>query len=175
VDQDLIDEIREARKKVRACRDRLEQHKLAAKEAKESLEIAQLDLDAAILNMLNGQTGLPLLDAVEKVDVAVFTDESWREVDLLLLEGIPPKATQSLMEGGLRTVGELADYTKTGGQLSDLGGIGPATVEKIDAAMDRFWTEWGKAHPVAVVVEGEPDIVPDEEDEVAQKTDDATA
>lgn len=70
-------------------------------------------------------------------------DESWRSVRLEdALLGLNPSFIRKLNDGLLYTVGELANYTAEDGgrrRLTDIPGIGPATVTKIDAALDGFW------------------------------------
>ena len=69
----------------------------------------------------------------------------WRKVRLDTL--FPPEKTicKALLNAGIETVGQMADYTASGKLLSDLDGLGPKKVEELEARMVEFW----KANPDA--------------------------
>lgn len=75
---------------------------------------------------------------------ALKTDRPWRAVQLdTLFHGAVLK---SLKQGGIATVGDLADWTipaKNGfaKQLADIKGIGEKAAEKIEARMLQFWAD----------------------------------
>lgn len=66
-------------------------------------------------------------------------DESWKPTPIVELESLPQPIKDKLLDAGISTVGELADYTSQGNQLTDIKGIGAAKAEKIEAAMEKFW------------------------------------
>jgi hypothetical protein len=71
------------------------------------------------------------------------SDESWRGVpiDDLCRLGLADGTAAKLVEGGVDTIGALADWTAGGKLLIDIAGVGKGKAEKIDDAMDLFWTE----------------------------------
>jgi len=61
----------------------------------------------------------------------------WRAIRLeRLFTGAVLKA---LLETGLGTLGELADYTASERRLTDIAGIGQAKAELIEQRMAQFW------------------------------------
>lgn len=68
-------------------------------------------------------------------------DEEWRSVPLDSL--FDPKKTtcKALAEAGIRTVGELTDYTGADKRLTDLPGIGPGKEQEIEDTMMNFWAD----------------------------------
>jgi ERCC4-type nuclease len=66
-------------------------------------------------------------------------DDSWRVVPFTLLN-LPQAIVEKLYEAELATVGQLADWTAAGRELTDIPGIGPAKAEKIEEAMEAFWS-----------------------------------
>ena len=84
---------------------------------------------------------------------ASFTDDAWQKTPLADL-GLSPKILEAMEVARLRTVGELADYSRQY-MLTDIKGIGPAKAEEIEDALTKFWAE----HPeyTAPVAEEEGD------------------
>ena len=72
------------------------------------------------------------------VNTTVIDDESWKAVPIVELDLAEP-IKQKLLDHGISTVGELADYTAQGNLLTDIKGVGAAKAEKIEAALERFW------------------------------------
>lgn len=73
----------------------------------------------------------------------VAEDDAWRSVPLDSLD-LPRLALTVLEHENIRTVGDLADWSAPppqgkGRRLVDIDGIGEATAEKIDEALERFW------------------------------------
>lgn len=65
-------------------------------------------------------------------------NEAWRVVTLAELQ-IEGAIAEKLTEAGLTTLGAIADHTGADKKLIDVPGIGPASAEKIEAAMDAYW------------------------------------
>lgn len=65
---------------------------------------------------------------------------AWRELSLSVL-GLPEKMIEKLNEASLISLGQLADYTAKGNLLTDVQGVGEASAQKIDDALDQFWAE----------------------------------
>ena len=84
---------------------------------------------------LPGQKTLPL-----DVD---REDESWRSAPISDL-GLTGKLPESLEDAGIRTIGDLADYTAAGKLLTDISGIGQGKAEKIEKACEEFWERQGR-------------------------------
>ena len=76
---------------------------------------------------LPGQKFLPLKE-----------DESWRSAPISEL-GLTGKLPESLEDAGIKTMGDLADYTAAGKLLTDITGIGQGKAEKIEKACEEFW------------------------------------
>lgn len=62
----------------------------------------------------------------------------WRDVPVTVL-GLPAGIVQSMVEGGLSTVGKVADYTSAGNELTELKNIGQGKAGKIADALTAFW------------------------------------
>lgn len=68
-------------------------------------------------------------------------DESWRAVDLRTLD-IDEKTLEKLAAKDIVTLGNIADFTAAiQNKLTDIEGIGPATAEKIESALDKYWAK----------------------------------
>jgi hypothetical protein len=86
---------------------------------------------------------------VELKDAAQEEDTSWKEVPLTVLIdlGAPKKAIEACHAKGLHTIDDLRQFCEpnpvSGWQqrVTDIDGIGEKTGEKIDAALERFWSE----------------------------------
>lgn len=134
----------------------LESAKAAAKEAKESWEAEAHRLTVIIRE----ETEPTLFDGEDKANADGLAleprqpdDESWREVRLDTLD-LPPGVIKALANNSppIVTIGDHADYLKptTDGferRLTDIKGIGKGSVDRIDNALDVFWTEW-RSRPV---------------------------
>lgn len=66
------------------------------------------------------------------------SDDEWRSVGIAALN-MPGKTPQTLIDAGISTLGELADYTNAGKLLTDLKGIGEGKAEKILDALAGYW------------------------------------
>jgi len=70
-------------------------------------------------------------------DAVPKADGPWREVPLVdLFSGAILK---SLHQAGLKTVGQLADYTAADKRLTDIQGIGPGKAQQIEDRLTQFW------------------------------------
>lgn len=112
----------------------------AAKAAKKRYEAALDDLT----NYVAGLKPMPLFDRQpsENGQAKPADDGAWRPIPIEALEefGLAPKIVASLLDGGIPTLGDLADFlSKENGQLTDIGGIGPAKAEQIEQALESFW------------------------------------
>lgn len=141
---------RERIARLESAMDAAKREASAAKKAyeaglKEHLELeAELDDDSA-------QGRLPLGDpgpAPGGGDGAPPGDDSWRQVLLFTLgiaEELPRPTVGALAEAGIKTVGDLADFTRPDPsghckRLIDVPGIGEKKAEQVEAALDAFWS-----------------------------------
>lgn len=67
-----------------------------------------------------------------------ITAENWREQPLSKLL-LTEKMIEKLNEASLISLGQLADYTNAGKNLTDIHGIGEAAAGKILQALENFW------------------------------------
>ena len=130
----VYDDLVEQEKEVGRLNQEWADKKDEAGEAKKLYEAAVRELRRLI--RAQGEH-LPLFDGPVE-------NESWRPVLLDDLD-ITPASLKLLTEGGLSTVGELADWTAGGKSLEDVKGIGNARAESILDALDQFWA----ANPAA--------------------------
>lgn len=67
-------------------------------------------------------------------------DEKWKAARLADI--VSAKEAKSLAAAGLTTVGGLASWTNDGGILTDIKGIGEKSAEKIEDALQDFWSQY---------------------------------
>lgn len=121
-------------------------HKLAKAEEKAAGETLQKIVSRGVENY-------PLFDVESKAEESTEADdqsseeaestddsEAWRAVEIGEIN-VPESILNKLIEAGIETVGDLADWSGSGKKLTDINGIGAAKAEKIEAAMDEFWAE----------------------------------
>lgn len=160
-----IREIVEAEREVATRRTAMLEAKEEAKAAKESFDSSVEDLLAVIRRVRNGEQSLPFGQdrpaeaAPTPPDTAPpAEDDSWRDVPLDILvtpHGSPlaPGILKALAEAepdvSITTVGQLADFTATGKDLTAIRGIGEAKAEEIRKALDLFWA--ARQAPAATV------------------------
>ena len=72
----------------------------------------------------------------------------------LLEHGLSQKSVDRVIESGTETVEKLADMTPE--QLLEIKGIGPKMVEKIQLAVNSFYSQFEEAVQLAEVAENEP-------------------
>lgn len=73
-------------------------------------------------------------------------DQSWREQRLLEDIGLAPNLCTLLADNPdktIKTLGHLVDWQSKGNDLTDIPKVGPAKVDKINEALDKFWKRWG--------------------------------
>lgn len=73
-----------------------------------------------------------------RLSAADSSPDAWRSVTVEAL-GLPQGICDCLREGGLPTLGELADYTASGATLTLVKGIGPGKAGKIEEACEAYW------------------------------------
>lgn len=156
--EELLRRIAEKNRDVQRARDVYADKAEAAKTAKKRLEAMQEELEDLIRE---STTELPLFagKAAEKAQeqAAAETpaeDESWRltPIDAMVEHGLSPSLLRKLADAGVTNLGAMADYTASGKQLVDLDGIGPASAEKIELALEGFWAA---RRPATKPTEGE--------------------
>lgn len=145
---DFHDKLREATDRVASTALDLAHAEATRKAAKKAHDAAVKLLDE-LAN--RGPEALPLFDGNESgngkpADSPAATtadaageDDDWREIEVGVLSDLPESLVNKLMESDLGTIGALADYTASGKLLIDIKGIGQAKVEKIEAALEKFW------------------------------------
>ena len=82
---------------------------------------------------LPGQQELPL-----DGPAAVTCNDAWRAVSICEL-GQAGAVNEKLINAGLKTLGELADYTAADKLLTDIKGIGQTKADKIGDALAEYW------------------------------------
>lgn len=82
---------------------------------------------------------------ISSLSTPVQEDESWRTTSLRDELGLPPGICNLLEENPgktIKTVGDISDWGNSGKDLTDIPKIGPAKVEQINNALDKFWAKW---------------------------------
>lgn len=136
--------LRESRKRLDELSAKADKAATAAKEAKKRYEAAideHFELEA---ELDSDQLRLPLGDADEPEPAAAAPagDESWREVKLSSLDGLPEGVWGKLALANIYTIGDVADRQRSEQfRLTDIDGIGQASADKIDAALAAFWAQ----------------------------------
>lgn len=72
------------------------------------------------------------------IDASQDDDDSWKDVPLSELNGIPDGVLNKLYAAQIATVGDLAAWS-TDSALTDIAGIGQAKAETIEQALEKFW------------------------------------
>lgn len=135
--EDTLRAIFEAENAVAAAHEEYDQKAKAAKGAKQRLEDRIEDLRRTIREASRGPG--PLFKRVAEAAPAPGGDgEDWRLTPLSSL-GIRPGVVEALIEAGIGTLGDLADFTAAGESLESIKGLGPAKVAEIEDAVERFW------------------------------------
>lgn len=175
VAQERLDRIRQASAAVHEAERRLAESKEDLEDAKDIVKgrkaevvRAQSDLDVEIND---GDPTRPLQNVMEgrarvetpkpNGDATTIADESWRSV--VLSSMLADKDVLLFIAADIHTVGDLADYTAGtkfnkylapnphGRKLIDIEGVGPATAERIEQRMEKFWADrkaaGGISHP----------------------------
>lgn len=152
-DHEALQLIAQAERELAKCESEYASAKVEAREAKAAAEKRRKKL-FEVINEATGKTATlfaPKTMAAAKADAsaAAFgpesTDESWRDAKLDSLN-LPDGILKALATVHITTVGEHADYMKPQSngfepRLTDIKGIGKGAVDKIDAALEQFWTE----------------------------------
>ncbi len=143
-EQIALDPIREAWKTYVRLRGKWETRDTEAKVAKKAMEAADEELKTAVKA---ASEELPLFteNPAEDAKAAEKDPESWRAIHISKLaeHGLSGAICEKLDGQGFHTIGDVANWTKGGFQLTDMDGIGLAKAEKIDKALECFWAAWG--------------------------------
>jgi hypothetical protein len=158
------EELKKSREKVGKLEARMNDAKAAAASAKKAYETAVEEHFSLEEELSTGQGRLPFpppeAEAEPELTPPISTaplaaaigamqapaeGEEWRGVELSTLDPMPTTLVAVLAEANIRTVGDIADFTKpspTGfcKRLTDIPGVGKAKAEKIEAALDWFWS-----------------------------------
>jgi len=147
-EHDTLEAIITQAQKVTGLRNEYEDAEAEAKEAKEVAKAAKTRWEGQAIALerliLGKNETLPLFDKKEPIGEVTPKDESWREVKIEVLE-LPHGLIGKLYEANIETLGQLADYTlpQNGNKrLTDITGVGPGAVEKIEAATTQFWATY---------------------------------
>lgn len=78
-----------------------------------------------------------------EIATAAPDDDSWRSTPIVELEilGLSKSIIQKLLDAGISTMGELADWSTETRKLEDIKGIGAKAADKISDATIRFYAE----------------------------------
>lgn len=74
-------------------------------------------------------------------------NEAWRDTPMSHMSKISKNplsetVVNKLIDAGYDTLGKLTDYKSSGSWYTDIDGIGKATSDKIDDAVEQFFAEW---------------------------------
>lgn len=70
-------------------------------------------------------------------------DDSWKSISVSELKLQKSLETILVEDNSIKTIGDIAEWTRWK-QLTDLKKVGEAKAEKIQEALDRFWTSWSR-------------------------------
>ena len=86
----------------------------------------------------------PIQPSLPAPQARVIRDESWRSEPLSNLTrfGLAPKTVEKFAEAGLKTVGDVGNWSASGHQLADVPGIGESKATETEEAFDAFWADW---------------------------------
>jgi len=82
--------------------------------------------------------------SVEKLDLWDNAEEAWREQGVIVLvsyEGITEKAIAKMIDGGIKTVGQIADHTSASSKLVDLPGVTKGNQSAFEDALEQFFAD----------------------------------
>jgi hypothetical protein len=150
--EELLRRIQAKNRDVREAQGDYERKNELAKNAKKRWEALQEELNKLVEDSAKE---LPLFAGPGKSRAepapagAPAEDESWRlvPIDALVEHGLSPALLTKLADAAITNIGAIADHTASGGRLVDLDGIGPASAEKIELALEGFWAARRPAQP----------------------------
>lgn len=127
------------REKVRRFRNKMKKTKevFGAQKKKLTEERDKLeDIDRA-----SKEEALPIINASKP------SSEAWRDTPMTHLTKISKNpltetVVTKLIDAGYDSLGKLTDYKSSGSWYTDIDGIGKATSDKIDDAIEQFFAEW---------------------------------
>jgi hypothetical protein len=148
-DADKLRRIAEAERQVQDARADHAEAAEEAKRLKKRLENRQEDLENLIQLLTAPPESMPLFDGPggdgDEALPEVPTD-GWRSWPLRFLDEfspLDPKALDALVNAGITTLGDLADYTAAGKELAKVKGMTAARIESIRSACEAFWAANG--------------------------------
>lgn len=126
------EKVRRFRNKMKKTKEIFGVQKKLLNEERDKLE----DIDRA-----SKEEALPIIKASSP------TSEAWRDVPMTHLTKISKNpltetVVNKLIDAGYDTLGKLTDYKSSGSWYTDIDGIGKATSDKIDDAIEQFFAEW---------------------------------
>lgn len=110
-----------------------------AKALKKAMEAEQSRLNGLVQNLYDARNGnfTPSLPFPAD-DAAPAEPEAWRD-DLISSLNLSTGTQAAMVDAGIKTIGDLSDWTASGKQLTDIPGIGEGKAEKINLALDAYW------------------------------------
>lgn len=156
-------EIERAEKKVEDAERAWHTSREQTKELHKAFDTAVAQMRAVIKR--RNQPLLPFDAATGEVKPA--EPEAWRRVPVEDL-GIKPRTAKALRDGGLETIGAIADFHADDQSLNRIPGLGQGAVDEVADAMERFWRD----HPEHTRPSTEPAPSPSKDDEEDSSDDD---
>jgi uncharacterized coiled-coil protein SlyX len=145
------DRIKEQREDVRSAQEKVDNLKERLKEASKDL-----DEETERLLAIIDEGDQPSLFGVGRkkadseapkppdiITAPVAEPDAWRKATLAELGITTAGLVEKLALNGLETMGAICDYTNSGKRLIDIKGIGKGAAQKVDDAIEKYWT----AHP----------------------------
>lgn len=173
--------IADAEKALEIAEEEEKEAKIEAREAKAKRERLRKELHRIIREETSNEPTLFNRPSTRSESFATPDDgDDWRSVPLNSL-GLPAGLLGKLAEANIETMGELSDWTdptKNSGRekrLTDIKGIGPGAIEKIEAATTQFWAERNKRraqHVVEEVAEATDATEPNDDEDLVDDGDD---
>ena len=131
---EIFDEVALLEDEIREAEGKLGRAQAQYKARKEEVAGLQAELRKKIWEAAHPEE-VPLFNAAPSEN----GNGEWESILLTeALDGCKPALLQKFTDGNIRTMGELAEWTRTH-QLTDIPGIGPAAAQGIEAACEAFW------------------------------------
>jgi hypothetical protein len=143
--------------KIRRHRKQMDVYKQAFKAEKDLLRLSLNELEE--IDKASKEEAMPIIKASKGQQMS----EAWRETPMEHLAKISKNplsesVVTKLVDAGYDTLGKLTDYKSSGSWYTDIDGIGKATSDKIDDAVEQFFAEWNALASSAVPVEEEAEV-----------------
>jgi hypothetical protein len=139
--------------RIKQASDNADKAKSKMDDAKEKYKTAKETYDGLVdylREIIREETTMPLFQPKPKPATAEAqaekpADDGWQDIDLAeAMPEISAKVIEKLKEADIATVYQMSEFSK-GARLTDIKGIGEATVVKIEEAMTRFWARRNEA------------------------------